>query len=725
MKKRTKSLSLLLSALLLLTAWHFPVHAAETEESEEEKLLAPYFVIQSEGADVSTDYFPLKSTEVTTNINGVIAETYVVQTYVNEGDKPINAQYVFPTSSTATVHGMKMEIGNHVVTATIKEKEEAKEEANEEYEEAKEEGKSASLLEQRRPNVFTMDVANVMPGDTARIELHYTELVATTEGICEFVFPTVVGPRYITPDDADSPVADAAVPHKGTDGEESGPDGRDKTAEDSDTDRSGADEDAAAGSHAESCDGWAAGPYLPQGVLPDSEYRITVNLSTGVPIADISCKSHEIKVEQENDSQARITLANPEDYAGNRDFILKYRLTGESVESGLVLTQTDSEKYFFLTVQPPQRYTPDDIPPREYIFVLDISGSMYGYPLDTAKDLIRGLAADLRDIDSFNLVLFSDDTYLLSTKSLAATSKNVQAAIDLIDEQEGGGGTSMLEALQTAVSVPMKEDIARSVVIITDGYISNEEDIYDLINENMDTASFFSFGIGCSVNDYLIKGIAQCGMGESFLVTDSEDAEESAKRFASYIEAPLMTGITVEYEGFDVYDVATATPSILYAKKPLILFGKWRGEPAGTITVKGKAGGEDYVQEIAVADSAVDTEDESVRYLWARTKLDQLAGYGSIRNDDSVKEEITKLGLDYNMTTPYTSFVAVVEEIRNPEGESEDVQQANPLPLQVSNLAVGGGYTAYSEPGGILLGGILTVVSFYGIQRQAKRKKRY
>ena len=350
---------------------------------------------------------------------------------------------------------------------------------------------------------------------------------------------------------------------------------------------------------------------------------------------------------------------------------------------------------------------------------------MYGYPLDTAKDLIRGLAADLRDIDSFNLVLFSDDTYLLSTKSLAATSKNVQAAIDLIDEQEGGGGTSMLEALQTAVSVPMKEDIARSVVIITDGYISNEEDIYDLINENMDTASFFSFGIGCSVNDYLIKGIAQCGMGESFLVTDSEDAEESAKRFASYIEAPLMTGITVEYEGFDVYDVATATPSILYARKPLILFGKWRGEPAGTITVKGKAGGEDYVQESAVADSAVDTEDESVRYLWARTKLDQLAGYGSIRNDDSVKEEITKLGLDYNMTTPYTSFVAVVEEIRNPEGESEDVQQANPLPLQVSNLAVGGGYTAYSEPGGILLGGILTVVSFYGILRQAKRKKRY
>lgn len=723
MKKRTKSLSILLSALLLVTAWHFPVHAAEGDESEEEKLLAPYFVIQSEGADVATDYFPLKSTEVTTNINGVIAETYVVQTYVNEGDKPINAQYVFPTSSTATVHGMTMEIGSHRVTATIKEKEEAKEE----YEEAKEEGKSASLLEQRRPNVFTMDVANVMPGDTARIELHYTELVATTEGVCEFVFPTVVGPRYITPEDADSPVADAAVPDREMDGDaaDGGSDSDTSVSNDSDADdSSAADEDAADSPDGESRDSWAASPYLPEGVLPDSEYHITVNLSTGVPIADIDCKSHEIKVEQADDSQACITLADPEDYAGNRDFILKYRLTSESVESGLVLTETDSEKYFFLTVQPPERYTPDDIPPREYIFVLDVSGSMYGYPLDTAKDLIRGLATGLRDMDRFNLVLFSDDTYLLSTKSLAANSRNVQAAIDLIDEQEGGGGTSMLPALQTAVSVPMKEDIARSVVIITDGYISNEDEIYDLINENMDTASFFSFGIGCSVNDYLIKGIAQCGMGESFLVTDSEDAAQSAERFASYIEAPLMTGITVDYEGFDVYDVATSTPSILYAKKPLILFGKWRGEPTGTITVKGKAGGEDYVQEISVADSTVDTEDESIRYLWARTKLDQLAGYGSIRNDDSVKEEITQLGLDYNMTTPYTSFVAVVEEIRNPEGESQDVNQANPLPLQVSNLAVGGGYTAYSEPGGIALGVILTVVSFYGALRQARRRKR-
>ena len=675
------------------------VRAAEPEDTapdDGETLLAPYFILLDE--ELSLDTFPLKSTDVTANINGIIAEIYVVQTYANEGDKPINARYVFPTSPDVTVHGMTMEIGNHIVTAKIREKEEAKAE----YEEARSEGKSASLLEQKRPNVFTMDVANIMPGDTARITLHYTELIAPRDGLYEFIFPTVSGPRYAPPE----PVREA---------EESDPYYKSllrKNENPSASPLKRQDEDL-----------WVSSPYLADGETPPGEYHITVNLSTGVPIGEVTCKSHEIHVDQTGESTAAVTLANPEDYAGNRDFILKYRLTGDQVQSGLVLTESGDEKYFMLTVQPPRDFTTEDIPPREYLFVLDISGSMYGYPLDTAKDLIRNLVTGLRDTDRFNLVLFSDDTYLLSTKSLAANSGNVQAAIDLIDEQEGGGGTSMLPALQTAVSVPMKEDVARSVVIITDGYISNEDEIYDLINRNMDAASFFSFGIGCSVNDYLIKGIAQCGMGESFLVTDSEDAAQSAQRFASYIEAPLMTGITVDYEGFDVYDVATSTPSILYAQKPLILFGKWRGEPTGTITVSGKAGGEDYVQEIPVADAAVDTEDESIRYLWARTKLDQLAGYGSIRNDDSVKDEITKLGLDYNMTTPYTSFVAVVEEIRNPEGEAEDVNQANPLPLQVSNLAVGGGYTAYSEPGGILLGVILTVVSFCGAGRQLRKRR--
>lgn len=671
---RSRKLICCLLALLLFAASGLTVHGAEaestSEESEEEELLAPYFIIQgTEGDDFSLEHFPLKKTDVVTNINGMIAETYVTQVYANQGDTPVNARYVFPTASSVTVHGMTMVIGDEMITAQIKEKEEAKVE----YEEAKSEGKSASLMEQKRPNVFTMDVANIMPGDTVSIELHYTELITPEENTYEFIFPTVVGPRYAPP----------VV---------SGSDG------DSDSDGTGGD------------DSWVASPYLADGATPPGDYNITVNLSTGVPIAEVTSKTHAIRIDKSDASTAQITLADPDNYAGNRDFILKYKLTGESVQSGLMLSRSQGnsisskdENFFMLTIQPPERFEPEDIPPREYIFVLDVSGSMFGYPLDTAKELIRDLVSNLRETDTFNLILFANETTLLFPSSRPARSENIRAAAEMIDEQEGGGGTSLLPALEQAVAIPKEDDTARSVVIITDGYISNESEIISCITDNMNSASFFSFGIGSSVNDYLIKQIAGCGLGEDFIVTDSEDAEEASARFQSYIEAPLLTDISIVYKGFDVYDVEPAVPSILYASQPIVLFGKWQGKPGGSITITGRAGGEEYSQEIPVNNVTVDTESEAIRYLWARTHLDRIAGYGSIRNDESVKEEITQLGLEYNMMTPYTSFVAVSEIIRNTDGSSTDVDQALPLPQRVSNLAVGGGYSAYSEPEMLLL----------------------
>ena len=711
---------------------------ASEETDDGDKLLAPYFIIQGFGDEgAAVERFPLKSTDVVTNINGLIAETYVTQIYVNEGEVPINASYVFPTSSGVSVHGMKMIIGNEMITAQIKEKEEAKVE----YEEAKSEGKSASLMEQKRPNVFTMDVANIMPGDTVSIELHYTELLAPVENVYEFIFPTVVGPRYAPPAEPSGEDGDASGENGESDGSsvserdgESGgssvserdgeSDGSSVSEKDGESDGnsvSGGDSANAGngtsvgngsgtGSGLSEDDSWIVSPYLADGATPPGDYNITVNLSTGVPIADITSKTHAIKVNKTDSSTAQITLANSADYAGNRDFILKYKLTGESIQSGLVLAgghgnngSFKEEQFFMLTIQPPERFEPEDIPPREYIFVLDVSGSMFGYPLDTAKELIHDLVADLKETDTFNLILFANETMLLSPRSLPATAANIKTATKLIDEQEGGGGTSLLPALEDAIAVPKSEDIARSIVIITDGYISNESEVISCITDNMDSASFFSFGIGSSVNDYLIKQVAGCGLGESFIVTDKEDAEESAENFRTYIEAPLLTDISITYKGFEVYDVEPAVPSILYASQPIVLFGKWRGKPGGTITITGKAGGEEYMREIPVGNVTVDMESEAIRYLWARTHLDRIAGYGSVRNDESVKEEITQLGLEYNMITPYTSFIAVSEIIRNTDGDSKDVDQALPLPQRVSNLAVGGGYRAYSEPGMLFL----------------------
>lgn len=670
MKKKRKWLCMLLAFLIFVTS--APVVCAQEENAEDtDSTLAPYFIVES--SESSVERFPLKGTDVTVTINGMIAETFVTQTYANEGETPINAKYVFPASSDVTVHGMTMQIGNQMVTAKIKEREEAKQE----FEQAKSEGKSASLLEEQRPNVFTMDVAGIMPGDTARIELHYTQMITPCEGTYEFVFPTVVGPRYMS---ASEDTSDDHNHFVGT-------------------------------------------PYLPDGKTPNQTYNITVNLSTGVPITELTCKSHEINITKNGEASATVTLANPEDYAGNRDFILKYRLTGEDIQSGLMLSRGNDENYFMLTMQPPERFEPEDITRREYIFVLDVSGSMYGYPLDTAKVLIRDLVSNLREEDSFNLILFSGSSVQMSKKSVPATEENIQKALRLIDRQEGGGGTSLSPALEDAVAIPSRHNIARSIVVITDGYVSGEQNVFDIINDNMDKANFFSFGIGSSVNEYLVSGIATAGLGESFIVTDAEDAAATADRFRTYIQSPLLTDIQVAYDGFEVYDVEPSVPSTLFAKKPIVLFGKWKGEPKGTVTITGKKGKDDYVQEIEVGDAAACEKGDAIRYLWARMRLERLMDYGYSKDDPEVKEEVTQIGLTYSIMTPYTSFIAVVEEIRNPEGKSTDVDQALPLPLKVSNLSVGGGYRAYSEPEDIILMALLAGIVLVGGMRRRKRRR--
>ena len=150
--------------------------------------LSPYFFVQG---DPTVDHLPLKDTSVEISVTGVIADVRVVQTYQNTGSRPINATYVFPASTRAAVYGMRMQIGDQVIVAKIKEREQAKQE----FETAKKEGKSASLLEQDRPNVFRMNLANLMPNEAVQIELRYTELIVPTDGTYEVVYPTVVGPR--------------------------------------------------------------------------------------------------------------------------------------------------------------------------------------------------------------------------------------------------------------------------------------------------------------------------------------------------------------------------------------------------------------------------------------------------------------------------------------------------------------------------------------------------
>ena len=398
-----------------------------------DKTLSPYFFVKSD--DPLIDQLPLKATSALVNISGVIADVTVTQVYKNEGMKAIEAIYIFPASTRAAVYGMKMVIGKRVIEAKIKKRDEARRD----YEQARDQGKSASLLEQQRPNVFQMNVANIMPGDEIKVELKYTELLIPTDRVYEFAYPTVVGPRYSNTKEA--------------------------TASPSDK--------------------WVKNPYLHEGEKPTYSFDIAVNIAAGMPIKELTSTSHKVNTTYTSPSSAKVILDKSDKSGGNRDYILRYRLAGDKIQSGLLLFQGEKENFFLLMMQPPKKVTNAQIPGREYIFIVDVSGSMHGFPLEISKKLLRNLIGNLRPSDTFNVLLFSGGSTLMSEESLPATSENIDKAINVIDRQKGGGGTELLPALKRALSLKRADGFSRSVVIATDGYVSVEEEAFDFIRNHL------------------------------------------------------------------------------------------------------------------------------------------------------------------------------------------------------------------------------------------------
>ncbi len=614
-----------------------PMVATEPLAGKEDRTLSPYFFIP--GGDSSTDRLPLKSTSADIAIAGVIADVTVTQVYTNEGEHPIEAIYVFPGSTRAAVYGMQMTIGERTIKAEIQERKAAREA----YETARAEGKSASLLEQQRPNVFQMNVANIMPGDEIRVELRYTELLVPTDGIYELVYPTVVGPRY-----SNTPAEGAP-----------------------DTER------------------WVANPYLGEGQAPTYTFDLTATLDAGMPIQEMAVPTHQVHIQYESASRAALSLDGSEASGGNRDFILRYRLAGSRVQSGLLLYQGEKENFFLLMNQPPARVESDMIVPREYVFVVDVSGSMSGYPLNISKTLLKNLIGNLNPEERFNVILFAGTSAMMASRSLEATPANIQKAIRVIDEQRGGGGTELLPALKRAFGLPRFDGYARTIIVVTDGYVSVEPKAFDLIRKRLGDANLFAFGIGSSVNRHLIEGMARVGQGEPFVLTDPGVAPAKAEKFREYIQSPVLTDVEVEFVKFDTYDVEPISIPDVFAQRPVVVFGKWRGKPRGTVTVRGLAGGEPYEQTFDVAEFPPADSNSALRYLWARHRIALLGDYQLLAPSDERVKEITNLGLQYNLLTAYTSFVAIDSEVRAQPGSAKTVVQPLPLPDGVSNSALG------------------------------------
>ncbi len=594
---------------------------------------APYLA----SSDGSVEQLPLSFTAVDVSIAGVIADVSVKQTYENRGDRTIDVVYVFPGSDRAAIYALTMQVGDRVIRANIRPKQVAKAE----FEKARSEGKTASLLEQLDPSIFRMNLANVLPGDKIEVELRYTELLVPTKGEYEFFFPSTIGNRYASP--GETPIT---TPTSREDG------------------------------------------------VVDYSFDLQVNIVGALPLGEISSASHMVEVERPAAQQAQILLGEDSQRdAASKDYSLRFRYQGGEIETGIMAFPEKDGGYFLMLAEPPRRVEATQVVPREFIFVVDVSGSMHGMPLDISKDMLLDLVGSMRPNELFNILHFSGASETMSKSgSVPANPDNVNRARSFIEGAKAGGGTELIDALQQAYALPRTPGFARSIVVVTDGAIWVGGQAYRAIREHLGEANLFVFGIGPSVERPVINLLARAGMGEPFIVNELGKGREVAQRLRAYIDRPLLTGIELGHDPDGVFDLEPAQLPDLLAERPLVVVGRYRGQSPQDITIKGSSSGQPYQQTVRIVPGFASDRLSALRQLWARQRIQRLlderqsAIHGQAEEVDHSKE-IEALGMEFSLLTPYTSFVAVDQRVRA-DGSSELVEQ----PAVAKGSASGYGY---------------------------------
>ena len=598
---------------------------------------------------------PLKQTTVKAAISGFLSRVNVTQEFENTFNEKIEAVYTFPLPQNAAVDDMVMVVGERTVRGKILRREEAKAV----YDAAKTGGQVASLLDQERPNIFTQSVANIMPGEKVRITISYVETLKYEAGSYEFVFPMVVGPRYMP-----------GVPAATSQGNGTAPD----------TDQV---PDASRISPA----------LIPEGMRAGHDVSLDITIDAGIPIDTIGSKSHALNVEQNEPRYAQVRLKN-DSVIPNKDFVLRYEVAGQKIQDAFLVHRSAKGGFFTLILQPPERVAAEDVTPKELVFVLDTSGSMSGFPIEKAKETISLALNNLYPADTFNLITFAGDTRILFPEPVPATSENLSRAQAFLSGTSGAGGTEMMKAIKAALEPTDSQKHVRIVCFMTDGYVGNDMEIIFEVQKHPN-ARVFAFGIGNGVNRFLLDKMAEHGRGEVEYVALNDDGSAAARRFHERVRSPLLTDISIDWNGMPVTDVYPRSLPDLFGAKPLIISGRYTGAKKGAIRLKGKVAGEEFLREVSVELPETENQHDVLSSLWARRRIDHLmsedysgAQTGAMKKD--LSEAITNLGLEFRLMTQFTSFVAVEEMIVTDRGRPRRIDIPVEVPDGVNRAAVAG-----------------------------------
>jgi len=567
---------------------------------------------------------PLARVRIAARVADRVAEVTLEQSFHNPYPEPLEAVYLFPLPGGTAVSRFELQVGKRTIKGIVQERGEARRT----YQKALEDGKRAALLEQERDDVFTVQVGNLPPAEEVAVRIVYSERLPFFEdGTTQIRLPLVVAPRYIPGHPLPrNPVGD------GTEWDtDQVPDASRLTP-----------------------------PRLVEGFDPKVALSIEVVLADG-PIADLACSQHAVRM-----SGGTVSLAR-QDELQNRDFVLRWRLAGESVKTTLLVTP---DGYGMLSILPPKRDGFLGLA-RDVVFILDRSGSMRGAKMGSAARACSLLLATLGPRDRFAIVAFDDTTEWFGGKKFAlADEAGVQAGEKFLRGIDSRGGTELDPAMnETLDLIDRRAEHAGRVpvvVLLTDGQVGNEAAVFKRLQTEGGDARIFTVGIDTAVNEAFLKRLASLGGGTCTCVIPGEALEDALRQIGREIGSPLVVDVRVE----GVEELAPARMPDLFAGRAATVF--FRGKKSVTVTGR-YADGKEFRQAVKPRE----IELGAIGHLWARTRVADLEDRCRLSGDAAaIRKEIVTLAVQHTLLTRFTAFVVVDEtEIVNPGGEAQKVVQ--------------------------------------------------
>jgi len=643
-----------LIAAFLVTAFAFVLLSAMFPAQAESSMLPPretyikpsevregslLFKIVKSGQYVSA---PQLNTDVKIEITGMVAYARVIQEFENPGEEWLEGVYVFPLPDDAAVSHLTMDVGDRVIEGVIKEREEAKKV----YTEAKKEGKKASLLEQERPNIFMMSVANIGPHEVVKVELEFQQTVLLDNGLFSLRFPTVVSPRY-TP--GQMTVASSSFDEFDLSGWAF------VTSEVPDAPR-------------------ITPPVVEPGQDPDNPVSLEVILDPGFNLAKLQSLYHAVDINYINDEKAEIRLNNTWAVA-DQDFVLEWAPEKETTpQAALFAEEKGDENFIYLVVMPPAEYVTKDYHiPREVIFVVDVSGSMDGPSIRQVKEALIFAVSRLQPEDRFNIITFNDIVGKFFNYPMTGSKKHIQQALHYIKGLEATGGTKIEPALYEALDGGKKINRIRQVIFLTDGSVANEQQLFKIVRERLGDSRIFTVGIGSAPNSYFMRNIAERGKGIFTYIGNVKEVQERMKELYTKLENPLLTDVRLSLSNqADVEMFPDPIPD-LYLGEPMTLVAKTDVIPEQFV-LSGYYAGRYWEAEINYRKAG---GSEGISTLWARQKIKSLMdSLDGGADKDEVRENVIVTALQHHLVSRYTSLVAVDVTPTRPEHENMNSKMA-------------------------------------------------